>query len=149
MARTKKVTPVSFFRAIKNYWLGYVDFQGVSTRREYWYAWLFRAIVLFVCLMFPSRMLWSVVGAVMFLPSRALSFRRFHDAGLSGWWYLGPTIFLPAYCVIRDEYWMFALNLDYVPLDMIFIMFLCVAYLFELLIVFVQPTKEKNNKYRP
>ena len=38
----KKVeAPVSFWGAVKNYWRGYVRFGGTSTRREYWFAWLF------------------------------------------------------------------------------------------------------------
>ena len=148
MARAKKVMPVSFWGAVKNYWMGYVDFDGCTTRREYWYVWLFRLMLMFVCLILPSAVLWSIVSAVMFLPSRALAFRRFHDAGLSGWWYLAPMLFITIYSAIRSDFWVFLLNLDQFPGDLVWITLLSFVYLIELFVVFVQPSKMKDNKYR-
>lgn len=148
MARTKKVVPVSFADAIKNYWLGYIDFEGSATRREYWYAWLFCLFVAFVSTFFFGRILTAIVSAIMFLPSRALAFRRFHDVGLSGWWYLGPLLFITIYSTIRNDMWTFMLDLDMFPTDLSYILLLFIIYVFALLIVFVQPSKLKGNKYR-
>ncbi len=148
MVRTKKVVHVSFIDAIKNYWMGYVNFDGVATRREYWYVWLFRLAVACICVMFLTPTWYAVVWALMFLPSRALAFRRFHDAGLSGWLYLGPFVFVLVYSAIRSSMWEFMLNLEQMPRDLLVIMLMYVAYLFALLVVFVQPSKTKDNKYR-
>lgn len=148
MARTKKVVPVSFVGAIKNYWLGYVDFEGSATRREYWYAWLFCLFVACVSALFFGKTLGTIVSTGMFLPSRALAFRRFHDAGLSGWWYLGPLLFITIYSMIRNDTWSFMLGLDMFPTDLSYFLLLFIIYVFALLIVFVQPSKLKGNKYR-
>lgn len=102
----------------------------------------------FVSTFFFGRILSAIVSAIMFLPSRALAFRRFHDVGLSGWWYLGPLLFITIYSTIRNNMWTFMLGLDMFPTDLSYILLLFIIYAFALLIVFVQPSKLKGNKYR-
>ncbi len=149
MAKVKKkelVASVSFVDAVKNYWRGYVRFNGTSTRREYWFAWLF-------CLVFNfgAHLLGAVFGMVvsiaMFLPSRALAFRRFQDVGLSGWWYLIPYCVLLVWSQLRLPVWGMLVNLEYMPWDLLMFSAFFVLWLLFLLYVFVQPTKVENNKY--
>ena len=81
------VAPVPFMEAVKLYFIRYADFKGRSRRSEYWWA------SLAICI------LGSVIGAIIpdlswiwtlitLVPSVALSIRRLHDIGKSGWWYL-------------------------------------------------------------
>jgi uncharacterized membrane protein YhaH (DUF805 family) len=75
----------------------YVTFQGRASRSEFWYWTLFvivAVIVLFVVLGmilgFDSAIPASLMGLFLlgtFLPSLAVTVRRFHDTDHSGWWY--------------------------------------------------------------
>ena len=74
---------VNFGEAIQLYFKNYVNFSGRSTRSEYWYSVLFMFLVGFVLGLMGDKMetisrLWSLAT---FLPSMAICFRRFHDAG--------------------------------------------------------------------
>ena len=77
----------------------YADFTGRARRSEYWYFALFNLIISFVIgftfgviagiLDMPAldnlTYLWSLA---VFIPSLAVSVRRLHDIGRSGWWLL-------------------------------------------------------------
>ena len=77
----------------------YADFNGRARRSEYWYFVLFNFIVSILIglslgviaglLNVPALVylayLWSLA---VFIPSLAVSVRRLHDIGRSGWWLL-------------------------------------------------------------
>ena len=77
----------------------YADFTGRARRSEYWYFVLFNFIVSILIglslgviaglLNVPALVylayLWSLA---VFIPSLAVSVRRLHDIGRSGWWVL-------------------------------------------------------------
>ncbi len=75
----------------------YVDFAGRSRRREYWFFALGNVIIAIV-LMLIERMLGMASGGygiltiifelAILVPSIAVSIRRLHDTGRSGWWIL-------------------------------------------------------------
>lgn len=92
----------------------YVRFSGRASRSEYWYfvlfAWLVTLVVAFLValaggasfnlnlggneLFFAeeennSGLILFFVWFILFFPWIAVSTRRFHDLGLSGFWYLG------------------------------------------------------------
>ena len=80
-------------------WQRATDFSGRSRRKEYWYFTLFNAIIMiFLALFavafsedrkpatFPFFMMFTY-GLVLFVPSLAITIRRLHDIGKSGWWY--------------------------------------------------------------
>ena len=75
----------------------YSDFTGRSRRSEYWYFVLFNALVslpltalsLGAEIEIPS-LIWTLIT---FIPSLALSVRRLHDIGKSGWFLL--IMFIP------------------------------------------------------
>ncbi|MDC7721569.1 DUF805 domain-containing protein [Priestia megaterium] len=81
-----------YIKALKNY----AAFQGRATRTEYWMFTLFSYIfmlVLYALVFIDSiALLVSILillyGAAMILPSLAVTVRRLHDTGRSGWWYL-------------------------------------------------------------
>jgi uncharacterized membrane protein YhaH (DUF805 family) len=80
-------------------WQRATDFSGRSRRKEYWYFSLFNCIVLLFLLLFaipfsanekPSMLPLGLLAAyslVIMVPGLAVTIRRLHDIGKSGWWY--------------------------------------------------------------
>ena len=81
----------------------YADFSGIATRKQYWLYILFYSIILSVtsCAdlllgidfkLYDESLgygwLFTFASLALFVPSLAISVRRLHDIGKSGWWYL-------------------------------------------------------------
>ncbi len=81
----------------------YATFSGRARRSEYWWWWLFTVLAGGVAILADDllglhvsttsgvdRVGWISVGLSLFLvlPSIAVTFRRLHDTGRSGWWWL-------------------------------------------------------------
>ena len=97
--------------AYKNFFKGYVDFTGRSTRSEYWWIWLTNMILLvpfysayFKALANPRNetalmalggiaIIYMIFGLALMLPMLALTVRRLRDAGFH--WALIFIIFIP------------------------------------------------------
>ena len=97
--------------AYKNFFKGYVDFAGRSTRSDYWWIWLGNMILLvpfysvyFKALANPRNeaalmalggiaIIYMIFGIALFLPGLALTVRRLRDAGFH--WALIFVIFIP------------------------------------------------------
>ena len=97
--------------AYKNFFKGYVDFTGRSTRSEYWWIWLTNMILLvpfysayFKVLANPRHeaalmalggiaIIYMIFGLALILPMLALTVRRLRDAGFH--WALIFIIFIP------------------------------------------------------
>ena len=87
---------MTFFEAVKTALSKYAVFSGRARRKEYWYFCLFNGLVgsivgvLGALMQKPKAMtLLSMVYALAFLlPGIAVTVRRLHDTGHSGWWYL-------------------------------------------------------------
>ncbi len=78
----------------------YTAFSGRARRQEYWMFLLFHIIVMNV-LLFGEQLvggpgvLYGLYTLGTILPSLAVSVRRMHDAGHSGWWILlSPVAFI-------------------------------------------------------
>jgi len=81
-------------KAFKNY----LNFSGRSNRSEFWYFFLFillgnfltHLIDTYIIGYHPEEM--GMVSGIFFLataiPQLSLTFRRLHDIGKSGWWFL-------------------------------------------------------------
>lgn len=120
---------MSFLGAYKSFWKNYFNFKGRATRREYWFVALWNFIITLplltglmvslVKLIFldlriteidfnSGSVVWvltlsvlSIVYAVaVFIPNLSIAVRRFHDVGLSGWWYGGPYILVTCISII-------------------------------------------------
>ena len=98
-----------FSHAIKVAFQNYANFQGRSTRAEYWWWTLFVYLAGFLCLG-GDKVLYDgtpVLGGVFLLvtlvPSLAIIIRRFHDVGRSGWCLLLPLTIIG---VIPYLYWL-------------------------------------------
>ncbi len=91
-----------------NYYLAvlkkYADFTGRARRTEYWYFLLFNIIFSFLISVVDAifgtfsteagiGLLGTIYTLAVFLPSIAVTTRRLHDTGRSGWWQL--ILFIP------------------------------------------------------
>lgn len=70
----------------------YAVFGGRARRSEYWYFALFYfiiAVVLyFIGAMIKTALLYDLYVLATIIPSIAVTVRRLHDTGRSGWWWL-------------------------------------------------------------
>jgi uncharacterized membrane protein YhaH (DUF805 family) len=64
-----------------------VDFKGRASRSEYWWFALFVVLVSFAAGLLGDAAN-ALVALALFLPYLAVSARRLHDIGRSGWWQL-------------------------------------------------------------
>ena len=76
----------------------YANFNGRARRSEYWYFALMNFIILIVAAVLdnllgitfgvlPYGYLYLFVALAVFIPGLAVSVRRLHDVGKSGWFY--------------------------------------------------------------
>lgn len=84
-----------YLQALKKY----ADFSGRARRREYWFFVLFYIIIVIVLMILDGFVGTNIAGAsigiltgiymlAMLIPGLAVSVRRLHDTGRSGWWLL-------------------------------------------------------------
>ena len=64
----------------------YGDFSGRARRKEFWMFFLFDTVFRFVAAAIDPGLL-AIYYLALFIPSLAVSVRRLHDVGKSGWWY--------------------------------------------------------------
>lgn len=75
-----------FFHAIKDGFVRYADFDGCSTRAEFWY---FNLFVFLVSLLFKSNETLNILSVlIFFIPNLSVLCRRLHDSNNSGWNFL-------------------------------------------------------------
>ena len=84
----------------------YFNFEGRASKSEFWYFYLFIIIVLFVAVFllgmllptdasYDTLVIW-VIYLPLLIPAIAVTARRIHDFGRSGWM---QCIFLPGFIV--------------------------------------------------
>ena len=97
--------------AYKKFWKGYVDFEGRSTRSDYWFVYLVNVLITFAYFLLQAvfgglaaatdssflavislilLLIFFAYGVAAVLPGIALTVRRLRDAG-----YNWPYIFIP------------------------------------------------------
>ena len=89
--------------AIETCFAEYVTFRGRASRSEFWVFMLFCVLANIAAGIADSLSgfrvsedvgaFGTIVSLAVFLPSLAVTSRRFHDSGWSFWWYL--LVFLP------------------------------------------------------
>jgi len=78
-----------YMEVLKNY----AVFDGRARRKEYWMFMLFN-IIISATLLFVERLfsgpgiLQTIYYFAVFIPTLAVTVRRLHDMGMSGWWVL-------------------------------------------------------------
>ncbi|MEP3655502.1 MAG: DUF805 domain-containing protein [Litorimonas sp.] len=95
--------------AVKSVLSQYVGFRGRARRSEYWYWTLATILVSFAVEVFEGLIGTSAGGTglisllfslAIFLPGLAVSFRRVHDIGRSGWWVGGFYLIILLFFVV-------------------------------------------------
>ena len=101
---------MSFIDAVKTCFSKYVTFSGRARRSEYWWWFLFAVIVYIVSGAIDAAagtypIIYAICILAIFLPTLAVTVRRLHDTGRSGWWILlgliplvGSIILIVFYC---------------------------------------------------
>jgi uncharacterized membrane protein YhaH (DUF805 family) len=90
---------MSFGQAVSSGFSNYANFSGRSSRSAYWWWVLFSIIMSAAASIIDSMVGLSIadqnfgwlsllVGLALLIPSIAVLFRRLHDTGRSGWWWL-------------------------------------------------------------
>ncbi|WP_286079510.1 DUF805 domain-containing protein, partial [Duncaniella freteri] len=78
---------ITFGEALSMFYKRWNDFDGRSTRAEYWYPVLYM-FVAGVILGAINQWLGSLFSLINLVPAFAVGIRRMHDIGKSGWWML-------------------------------------------------------------
>ena len=167
---------MTFGKAVNTCFRKYCGFTGRASRSEFWYFFLFNLIVgmafsvAIVACMVPKIMggttvispdmspfellklcgpiyvvylLWSLA---MFLPILAVSFRRLHDIGRSGWWIVGCYLLSVVMAVVLA---LVARSPMLVTLLTILFYLAILAYGITLLVFFCTDSQPGSNKYGP
>ncbi len=91
---------MDFVTALKTCLRKYATFSGRASRSEFWYFMLFTWLVSLVAMVLdqsffgggtaenPVMPLTSILQFATALPVLAVSARRLHDVGRSGWWFV-------------------------------------------------------------
>lgn len=82
---------ISFGEAVSSFYVQYFDFKSRSRRSEYWWAMLYE--VIFLLFVFSISMLLPDIDILLFIvsiiailiPDLAVTVRRLHDVGKTGW----------------------------------------------------------------
>lgn len=84
---------MDFMQAVKTVLNNYANFKDRSGRPEYWWwclAYLIACIIVEIIggVLHIRELLAGVFALALLVPNVAISVRRFHDIGKSGWWCL-------------------------------------------------------------
>jgi uncharacterized membrane protein YhaH (DUF805 family) len=96
---------MSFSDAIRDAFSKYATFSGRSSRAAYWWFSLFGLTTVVAALIIDAALgtggvIYALVLLGLFLPNLAVSVRRFHDAGHSGWWLVISIVPLIGFIVV-------------------------------------------------
>jgi uncharacterized membrane protein YhaH (DUF805 family) len=73
-------------------WKDWQNFSGRATRTEYWTFTLYNLIIIAVIagmnVVIDTDIIDLIYSLAVFVPALAVSVRRLHDTGRSGWWIL-------------------------------------------------------------
>ena len=80
-------------QSVKTVLSNYAKFEGRSGRPEYWWwvlAYIIAAVIINVVgsIVGLGEILVNLLALAVLIPNIAVSVRRFHDIGKSGWWVL-------------------------------------------------------------
>ena len=143
---------VGFGDAISRGFSKYFTFSGRARRSEYW-LW-----VLFACLAHVIPLIGWLIGLVIIIPSLAVTSRRLHDIGKSGWYQL---LFFAASAVAWTGFVLFLIlgfgaleEENRLPAKFLFSLstvaaVVAIAVIVILVIWFVRKGDEGPNKYGP
>ncbi len=148
MANTRKASRrtsssmIGFGTAITNFWTGYFDFMGRATRAEFWFGILFVFIVNWLFAVLFGGIVATIASAVLFIPTMALSVRRFRDAGIWVWLYIIPMLVIYVVPIIRGAAWYRMMSLNAVTSGMVGYSMFFIVFMIFCLVVGCLPSKK-------
>jgi uncharacterized membrane protein YhaH (DUF805 family) len=89
--------------AVQDGLMGLTDFKGRATRPQFWYFYLFIFLLQIVTTLVFSESINSLLNILFFFATLAVSVRRMHDVGKSGWFILVPIYNLVLCCTKTKE----------------------------------------------
>ena len=89
---------MNFQNSIKTCFKKFSDFDGRASRSEFWYFYLFAFLGVYGSILLAIQIpfffaLGIIFGFIILVPALAVTARRLHDTGRSGWWQL--TAYIP------------------------------------------------------
>ena len=131
-------------QAVCNFWTGYFNFSGRSTRSEFWFGILFVLLLNWLCTGLFTPFVCMIVNLMMVIPGLALALRRYRDAGLSVWLYFIPYVLFWGAPLIRGAAWQRMLMFNYISTDMYVYTIFVLAFVVMNLIVACLPSKKQK-----
>ncbi|MET3195877.1 DUF805 domain-containing protein [Bacillus sp. OAE603] len=136
-----------YLKVLKNY----VNFKGRARRKEYWMFTLVTTLIsIFISLIelpFNTDISSNIYALVTALPTLAVTTRRLHDIGKSGWWVVLPTVLLIPILLVGmgiTESMDFLIG-NGVGLTIFFV--LCISYGILMLVWTCTDSQAAENKY--
>ena len=82
---------MDFTQAIRTCFQKFADFKGRASRSEFWYFYLFVVLVNIIAVVLALQITfffvaWFIFALISFVPALAVTARRLHDIGRTGWW---------------------------------------------------------------
>ena len=144
MANTRKKTSssmVGFGTAITNFWTGYFDFMGRASRSEFWFGILFVFIINWLFAVLFGGIVATIASAVLFIPTMALSVRRFRDAGIWIWLYIIPMLIIYVVPIWRGAIWYQMMSINAVTSGMVGYSLFFIAFMVFCIVVGCLPSR--------
>ena len=107
---------MTFSDAVRDGFSKYVVFSGRSSRPAYWWWYLFTIIAYIVAAIIDqiigTFVITVILALALLLPNLAVTVRRLHDAGHSGWWILIGLIPIIGKAFKINDYVAYYIELD-------------------------------------
>lgn len=126
----------SFRRVLTDH---YADFRGRTARTEFWRYILVYLVISILLDILGIRLLSTMVGLALLVPTLAITVRRLHDVDRSGWLVLVPIV--PAFLTVSLFYFSWLLGVVFALVTL-----LGSAYLIYL---YVLPGMAGPNRFGP
>jgi len=158
---------MTFAQAVRSVLSKYATFSGRARRAEYWWFYLFTILVSFASSAVDAVLNTAfnnevgIIGTItslgLLLPTLAVTARRLHDTGRTGWWMLLPVVPVLATIVVASAAvfaTVFSTDANGTPAaGMIVLLVVCVlislAASITLLVFLCLDSKPGPNKYGP
>lgn len=93
---------MTFTESVQTCFRKYADFNGRATKSEFWW-WVLFAVLVNISAQILGDIPAAMVSLAILLPYLAVTARRLHDIGKSGWWQLVGIIPLIGWLIVI--YW--------------------------------------------
>jgi uncharacterized membrane protein YhaH (DUF805 family) len=158
---------MTFMQAVRSVLSKYATFSGRARRAEYWWFYLLTILVALATSLVDAALntafnneigiVGTITSLALLLPSLAVTARRLHDTGRTGWWMLLPVVPLIATLVVGSVAVfaaVFSTTADDAPLAAVTVLLVaCVlttlAASITLLVFLCLDSKPGPNRYGP